>query len=249
MSKATWIRTVVLIGAVGALEIACRSGTIPASMVIAPSAMVVALVETLQSDDIGAHLSQTLSAVAIAMSLSIVGGFVIGFILNWVPFLRRAFSPFLAAYYAIPHFAFYPLLIVIFGLGSTPLIVLATLFAMVAMILATMAGLDRVPRVLLKTARIHRLSLLDEIWRIRLPAAAPHLLSGLKLAVAYSFIGVIAGEFILSTSGIGHEIAFAYDNFDNPRMYALILFVLAIVTTFNMAVYAYERRLMRRRGA
>ena len=249
MSKATWIRTAVLIGAVGALEIACRSGAIAASMVIAPSAMVVALVETLQSDDIGAHLSQTLSAVAIAMSLSIVGGFVIGFILNWVPFLRRALSPFLAAYYAIPHFAFYPLLIVIFGLGSTPLIVLATLFAMVAMILATMAGLDRVPRVLLKTARIHRLSLLDEIWRIRLPAAAPHLLSGLKLAVAYSFIGVIAGEFILSTSGIGHEIAFAYDNFDNPRMYALILFVLAIVTTFNMAVYAYERRLMRRRGA
>ena len=249
VKKATWIRTVVLIGAVGALEVACRTGAIPAAMIIAPSAMVTALVKLLRSDDIGAHIEQTLSAVAIAMSLSIVVGFIIGFILNWVPFLRRAFSPFLAAYYAIPHFAFYPLLIVIFGLGSTPLIVLATLFAMVAMILATMAGLDRVPRVLLKTARIHRLSLLDEIWRIRLPAAAPHLLSGLKLAVAYSFIGVIAGEFILSTSGIGHEIAYSYDNFDNPRMYALILFVLAIVTSFNMAVYAYERRLMRRRGA
>ena len=248
MKKATWIRAVVLIGAVGALEVACRSGAIPATMVIAPSAMVVALGKMLQSDEIGDHIEQTLSAVAIAMVLSIVGGFAIGFILNWVPFLRRAFNPFLAAYYAIPHFAFYPLLIVIFGLGSTPLIVLATLFAMVAMIVATMAGLDRVPRVLLKTARIHRLSLLDEIWRVRLPAAAPHLLSGVKLAVAYSFIGVIAGEFILSTSGIGHEIAYAYDNFDNPRMYALILFVLAIVTSFNMAVYAYERHLMRRRG-
>lgn len=248
IKKATWIRTVVLVGAVAALEIACRSGAIPATMVIAPSAMVAALVETLQSDDIGGHLSQTLSAVGIAMLLSIVGGFLIGFLLHAIPVLRRAFNPFLAAYYAIPHFAFYPLLIVIFGLGSAPLIVLATLFAMVAMIVATLAGLDRVPRVLLKTARIHRLSLVQEIWRIRLPAAAPHLLSGVKLAVAYSFIGVIAGEFILSTAGIGHEIAYAYDNFDNRRMYALILFVLAIVTTFNMAVYAYERRLARRRG-
>ena len=54
------------------------------------------------------------------------------------------------------------------------------------------------------------------MWRIRLPAAAPHLFSGLKLAVAYSFIGVIAGEFILSTKGVGHEIAYAYNNFDNP---------------------------------
>lgn len=247
-AKATAIRTVVLVGAVAALEIACRSGAIAPTMVIAPSAMVVALIETLQSDDFGMHVRQTLSAVTIAMSLSIAGGFAIGAVLHWIPFLRRAFNPFLAAYYAIPHFAFYPLLIVIFGLGPAPLIVLATLFAMVAMIVATMAGLDRVPRVLLKTARIHRLSLMQEIWRIRLPAAAPHILSGLKLAVAYSFIGVIAGEFILSTSGIGHEIAYAYDNFDNPRMYALILFVLGIVTAFNMAVYAYERRLARRRG-
>ena len=100
-----------------------------------------------------------------------------------------------------PHFAFYPLLIVIFGLGALPLIVLATLFAMVAMIVATLAGLDRVPRVLLKTARVHRLSPFEEMWRIRLPAAAPHLFSGIKLAVAYSFIGVIAGEFIMSTDG------------------------------------------------
>lgn len=248
IGKAAWIRAGVLVGAVAALEVACRSGAIPATMVIAPSAMVEALVETVQADDFGANVRQTLSAVAIAMALSIVGGFAIGFVLHWIPFLRRAFNPFLAAYYAIPHFAFYPLLIVIFGLGPAPLIVLATLFAMVAMIVATMAGLDRVPHVLLKTARIHRLSLAEEIWRVRLPAAAPHLLSGLKLAVAYSFIGVIAGEFILSTSGVGHEIAYAYDNFDNRRMYALILFVLAIVTAFNMAVYAYERRLARRRG-
>lgn len=248
MKPATIIRTVVLAGAVAALEIACRAGAIEPSLIIAPSAMVVALVKELGSDEIGMHLRQTLSAVGIAMSLSIVGGFIVGFALHWAPPLRRAFNPFLAAYYAIPHFAFYPLLIVIFGLGPAPLIVLATLFAMVAMIVATMAGLDRVPRVLLRTARIHRLSPLDEIWRVRLPAATPHLLSGLKLAVAYSFIGVIAGEFILSTSGIGHEIAYSYDNFDNPRMYGLILFVLLIVTTFNMVVYSWERRLAARRG-
>jgi NitT/TauT family transport system permease protein len=249
VKKAAWIRTAILVGAVGALELACDTGVVPATMVISPSAMVLALVKTVQSDDFGGNVERTLSAVAVAMSLSIVGGFAAGFVLHAIPVLRRAFNPFLAAYYAIPHFAFYPLLIVIFGLGQLPLIVLATLFAMVAMIVATMSGLDRVPRVLLRTARVHHLSLADEIWHIRLPAAAPHLLSGLKLAVSYSFIGVIGGEFIMSTGGIGHEIAFAYDNFDNARMYALILFVLLVVTSFNMAVYAWERRLMRRRSA
>jgi NitT/TauT family transport system permease protein len=249
MSKAAWIRLAILVGAVGGLEIACRSGLVPATMVIAPSQMAAATAGLLASGDLGADIRQTFTSVGIAIVLSITGGFTVGFWLHWFPRLRRAMDPFLAAYYAIPHFAFYPLLIVIFGLGALPLIVLATLFAMVAMIVATLAGLDRVPRVLLKTARMHRLSPFEEMWRIRLPAAAPYLFSGVKLAVSYSFIGVIAGEFILSTAGIGHEIAYAYDNFDNPRMYGLILFVLAVVTAFNMLVYAYERQLVRRRGA
>jgi NitT/TauT family transport system permease protein len=249
MSKAAWIRLAILVGAVGGLEIACRSGLVPATMVIAPSQMAAATAGLLVSGDLGADIWQTFTSVGIAIVLSITGGFMVGFWLHWFPRLRRAMDPFLAAYYAIPHFAFYPLLIVIFGLGALPLIVLATLFAMVAMIVATLAGLDRVPRVLLKTARMHRLSPFEEMWRIRLPAAAPYLFSGVKLAVSYSFIGVIAGEFILSTAGIGHEIAYAYDNFDNPRMYGLILFVLAVVTAFNMLVYAYERQLARRRGA
>ena len=248
MSKAGWIRTFVLVAFFGAVEALCRTGVISPKLVIAPSAMSQAMVKLLGSGEINADIGETLSSVGIAMALSIVGGFALGCVLYWLPPLRRAFDPFLAAYYSLPHFAFYPLLIVIFGLGSLPLIVLATLFAMVAMIMATLTGLDRIPRVLIKTARMQRLSLVSEIWHIRLPAAAPHLFSGLKLAVTYSFIGVIAGEFILSTSGLGHQIAYSYDNFDNPKMYGLILFVLSIATVFNLLVFAYERRLARQRG-
>ena len=248
MSKSGLIRLVVLVAFFGAVEALCRTGVISPKLVIAPSAMVEAMVKLLGSGELNADIGETLSSVGIAMTLSITGGFALGCVLYWLPPLRRAFDPFLAAYYSLPHFAFYPLLIVIFGLGSLPLIVLATLFAMVAMIMATLTGLDRIPRVLIKTARMQRLSLVSEIWHIRLPAAAPHLFSGLKLAVTYSFIGVIAGEFILSTSGLGHQIAYSYDNFDNPKMYGLILFVLGIATAFNLLVFAYERRLARQRG-
>ncbi|CAN5732863.1 ABC transporter permease [soil metagenome] len=248
MSKAGWIRLVVLAVFFGTVEALCRTGVISPKMVIAPSAMVQSMVKLLSSGEFNEDIRQTLSSVGIAMSLSIVSGFAAGCVLYWLPPLRRTVDPLLAAYYSLPHFAFYPLLIVIFGLGALPLIVLATLFAMVAMIMATLGGLDRIPRVLIKTARMQRLSLLSEIWHIRLPAAAPHLFSGLKLAVTYSFIGVIAGEFILSTSGLGHQIAFAYDNFENSKMYGLILFVLCIATSFNLLVFAYEQRLARQRG-
>ena len=248
MSKAGWIRLVVLAAFFGAVEAMCLTGVISPKLVIAPTAMVEAMVKLLGSGELNPDIRQTLSSVGIAMGLSVTGGFALGCVLYWLPPLRRTVDPFLAAYYSLPHFAFYPLLIVIFGLGALPLIVLATLFAMVAMIMATLSGLDRIPRVLIKTARMQRLSLPAEIWHIRLPAAAPHLFSGLKLAVTYSFIGVIAGEFILSTSGLGHQIAFAYDNFDNKTMYGLIVFVLCIAIVFNLLVFAYERRLARQRG-
>ena len=76
--------------------------------------------------------------------------------------VRRIFDPLFAAYYAIPMYAFYPLLIVILGLGDLPQIAIGFLLAVVAVILNTLNGLDRVPRVLLKTARVHRLGALTD---------------------------------------------------------------------------------------
>jgi NitT/TauT family transport system permease protein len=81
-----------------------------------------------------------------------------------------------------------------------------------------------------------------------MPACAPYLLTGAKLVIAYSFIGVIAGEFVLSGAGVGHQIAFAYNNFDNPNMYGLMLLLIGFVSALNMVLFAWERRFYRRRG-
>lgn len=248
MTKAGIIRTIVVVAMVGGLEIACRTGALPHTVLIAPSQMVTSMWKTLSSGELAHDMQLTFGSVAVAATLSICGGFVLGFLIHLAPRVRRAVDPLLAAYYAVPHVAFYPVLIVIFGLGVGPLIVLATLFGIVAMIIATIAGLDRVPRVLLRTARVHRLSPMQELFRVRLPAATPHLLSGVKLAFSYSFIGVVAGEFILSTAGVGHAIAFSYDNFDNYRMYGLILFIIGFVVTVNTSILFWERRMVARRG-
>ncbi len=168
--------------------------------------------------------------------------------LHAVPRLRRAVDPLLATYYAVPFFVFYPVLIAFFGLTPLPIIVIAFLFALVAMVINTLNGIDRIPRVLAKVARVHHMTPLQTALQLKLPAAAPHLFTGIKLAVAYAFIGVIASEFIMAASGLGYQISYAYNNFDNRSMYALMLFVLILVTAVNMAFYRWERRLMARRG-
>jgi NitT/TauT family transport system permease protein len=67
--------------------------------------------------------------------------------------------------------------------------------------------------------------------------------------VSYAFIAVIAAEFILAPAGLGRAIANAYADFDNRRMYALMLFVLVIATVVNAGLHAWDLRWAKRRGA
>ena len=70
-----------------------------------------------------------------------------------------------------------------------------------------------------------------------------------KLAVAYAFIGIIGSEFILSRGGIGYEINFAYNNFDNATMYPLIVLILLASIAINTVLTRWEKTLLARRGA
>lgn len=251
MSRAAavvWTRVAVIAGCILALEIACRTGLINPLTLIPPSAMADAMLHILLSGEISGDITHTFLTVAIAFVAAVLVGFSVGAMVHGLPRVRRAIDPLLASYYAIPIFVFYPLLVAVFGLNALPLIAIGFLAAVPAMLIATLLGLDRVPRVLRKVARVHRLGPLPTVLRVVLPAALPNLFGGIKLALAYSFIGVIAGEFILSSGGLGYGIAYAYESFDNRAMYGRMLFVLLVAVITNGALYAWETRLNRRRG-
>jgi NitT/TauT family transport system permease protein len=246
--RATRLRIAVLVGAVALVEGLCRAGVIGAFTMIPPSEMAVSLWEMLRTGRAHADISRTLSAVGIAIGSSIVVGIVLGAIVHALPRVRRTVDPLLAAYYSVPVFVFYPMFIVMFGLTDVPKIMIGFLYAVAVMVINTLNGLDRVAPVLLKTARVLRMGRATTALRIVLPCAAPYLFTGIKLAIAYSFIGVVGSEFILSSGGLGYQIGFAYHDFDNRTMYALILFILSFVLVVNMSLHAWEKALMARRG-
>jgi NitT/TauT family transport system permease protein len=247
MSKVARAQLAIILGGVVLLELLTRMGVIGRLTMIPPSEMVAHLWRMLGAGELNAPMTQTFANVAIAFALAVSIGCAAGMLIHRVARLRRLADPLLASYYAVPFFVFYPLLIAMFGLNRWPLIFIGFAFAVAAMIIATLNGLDRVPRVLHKVARVHRLGAAQEMLLVILPAALPHLLAGIKLALAYSFIGVIAGEFILSGSGLGHAIAYAYDSFDNPTMYALMLFVIVLAVLLNAALHLWEQRVIARR--
>ncbi len=248
MTRVGWIRFCVIAAAVALLEAACRLGLIDHRVVIPPSEMAAALWRLLLSGQLDDMMARTFGTVVLAVLLAVVAGFALGLAIHALPRLRAALDPFFATYYAVPIFIFYPVMIAIFGLSVLPILLMGVASAIVAMIIATLNGLDRVPRVLSKVARVHRMGRIETALRLKLPAAAPHLFTGVKLATSYGFIAVIASEFILAPAGLGRLIADAYADFNNPRMYALMLLLVIVATVVNMALHALDQRWAERRG-
>jgi NitT/TauT family transport system permease protein len=248
VKQTTLIRIAGILGVLAAVELACRTGLVSPFTLIPPSAMILGLGDMLWSGDITAEILTTLSGIALAAGAAIATGFVCGAVLHAWPRVRHSLDPLLATYYSIPTFVFYPMFIVFFGMNRAPIIVIGFLFAVVAMMTNTLNGLDRVPGVLVKTARVMQMGRLQTTLLITLPSAAPYMFTGAKLAIAYAFVGVIGAEFILSDTGLGYQIAFAFNNFDNVRMYSLIVLVILVVSAVNAALFGWERSLMKRRG-
>ena len=248
MTKAGLIRLLLIVLFVIALEGLVRIGRIDPLTMQAPHKMVQDLGAILYSGKFNKAIAKTLGNAATAFVIAITAGIAAGLMIHRLKRLRETLDPFFATYYAIPVFAFYPLLILILGLGDAPQIFIGVMLGFVAVVVNTLNGIDRVPRVLLKVARVNGMGRFETALKITLPSAAPYILTGMKFAVAYSLIGVIGAEFIMSTGGMGYEISFAYNNFDNATMYPLILIILFVSISINMLISRWEQVLLVRRG-
>jgi NitT/TauT family transport system permease protein len=248
MKRAAAYRWIVLLALVGLLEVLCYTGVINKLTMQPPHRILVDLWKILSSGSLNSAILKTFANAGSAFLLAMFAGILIGTILHRTRHFREIVNPLLATYYAVPIFAFYPLLIVLFGLGDAPQILIGFMLAVVAVIVNVLDGLDRVPPVLLKTARINGLGPVETAARISLPYAAPYVLTGAKLAVAYALIGVVGAEFIMSRGGMGYEISFAFNNFDNATMYPLIVLILLVSIALNTALARWEKQLMQKRG-
>ena len=248
MSRLRLYQIVIVAGFVLLLEALCLAGVIDRVTMPPPHIILRDLARLVLAGRYFGEIGKSLANVLAAFASAYLIGVVTGTILHGYKTVRQILDPLFATYYAIPVFAFYPLFIVMFGLGDGPQILIGFMLAIVAVIITTLNGLDRVPAVLKKTARVNGLNALQTARLITLPFCAPYLLTAAKLALAYAFIGVIGSEFIMARSGVGYEISYAYTNFDNATMYPLILLILLLSIAANSLLSRWERVLLARRG-
>lgn len=223
------------------LELAPRLGWVNSVTLVPLSRMLSTLWQMTVSGTLWPNLGSTALAVFLAFALAVVTGLVGGYLLWRYKVALRMLNPYLTGYYAVPTFAFYPVLISIFGLNKAPIVLLGWAYAVVAVVVNTTAGLQHIPPTYFKVARVYRLGKLRAFWHIYLRAASPLIFNGVKLGFSYSIIGVIASEFLLSTRGLGWLVSYNYNNFGVASMYAAILLIVALAIFATAAISLVER--------
>lgn len=238
----------IVIGVVLLLEVASRVGLVDPLIIPAPSTMFARLLELVQTSAFWDDFRATALRVLLAFAAGAVGGLLLGILFWRLPFVGATFEPYLVSLYAAPTVVFYPILLAVLGLGSAPIIVIASTMALIPVTLNTMVGLGSIRPSLPKLARSLNCSVRQTYLKVLAPAATPLLVPGLVLGFIYATIGVVAMEFILASRGLGFQIGYSYRAFEIVLMYAYILVVLLAAVLVNYLLNLIERRVRQDMG-
>lgn len=186
----------------------------------------------------------TLREVLLGFLCALVAGLVFAVVLHLSDTLRRAFYPLLVASQAIPPVAIAPILVVWFGFGLGPKLLLIALVCFFPVTVNTLDGLRAVDPQLITMMRTLGASRIQILARVELPSALPFFFSGTKIAIAIAVIGALFAEWAGAGSGLGHEVLISSSQLLTARMFAAItlLGVMAIVLFGLVALV--ERRVV-----
>ncbi|GAA4784410.1 ABC transporter permease [Microbacterium gilvum] len=228
-------------------ELGCRLSGIKEFLLPAPSAIAEATVENWQL--IVAAIGRTLGATIVAFVASAVVGNVLAIVLATSRVLERSTYGFIVLVQTIPMVAIAPFIIIWFGPTFTSVVVVATLSAFFPILANSLQGLRSADRGLRELFVLYEASKLDTLLRLRLPAALPQIMTGLRLGGVLAVIGVISGEFITGTGSLNPGIGFLILR-SGVRLETALLFAAGLASAllgiaFNAAIKALSARLLR----
>jgi ABC-type nitrate/sulfonate/bicarbonate transport system permease component len=207
-SQSFWARLEAILPAllfglsvIALLELGSRAGLIPAFVLPAPSAVMMALTDNF--DVLASHSAQTLLEVAIGFTLASAFGILSALTMSAVPLLRRMLMPWFIASQTIPLVALAPLMLVWFGFGLEPKIIIVVLTCFFPITVSFFDGLGRTQSEHLEIMRSYNATLPQTYRFARVPAALPALFSGLKTSAAYAVIAAIFAEYVGAYQGLG----------------------------------------------
>ncbi|MFC8921237.1 ABC transporter permease [Cellulosimicrobium sp. NPDC057127] len=242
LASASWRPALVLLLLFGVWWFVAWRELVPAYLVPAPGAVW----DTMVADWalLLEHTWVTTMETVIGFVLAAVIGVATAVLLVYSRTAEKALYPLILFAQVIPKIAIAPILVVWFGFGLTPKIVLAVLIAFFPVVVSAVAGLRSIDPELLELSATMGASRWKTFRKIRFPGSLPQLMSGLKVAVTLAVVGAVVGEFVGADRGLGYVLLLASGNLDAPLLFADLILMSLIGVVLFLLVELLERLLI-----
>ncbi|MBT2216415.1 ABC transporter permease [Virgibacillus dakarensis] len=237
-----WKPVVVLLLLFGAWELSSKLFDIPDWLLPAPSQIGKTGIEAWPMYQHHLISTITLSIMGFLIGASI--GILVAVCLHLIPFIREAFFPLMILSQNIPIIVLAPLLVIWFGFGMLPKIIIITLVCFFPIAVAALDGFRQTDRDLIHYMQMAGANKRQIFRKLEIPSALPSLFSGLKISATYSVMGAVISEWLGANEGIGVYMTLASSSFRTDRVFVAIFFVMVLSLLFFSLIAFIEKRLL-----
>jgi NitT/TauT family transport system permease protein len=213
-----------------------------------PSGVAKVLVEDLGDPRFWNDLRVTGTEMTLGYLMGGLSGIALGMLFARWRLAADIFDPFFTGLNSLPRIALAPLLVIWFGIDMASKVVLAATLVFFLTFFTTLSGIRNVDPALVDVARLVGANERQIFRYVMLPGAAAWVINGLKMSLPYALIGVIVGEFLVASSGLGYRLNFYSTSYNTNGTFAMLLVMMALMMGLNALMGFIERYALRWRA-
>ena len=229
-------------------ELAGRTGHLNPVLMPTPSAIGATLLGLVAEGRIFAPLGHTLLLFAAGYAIACVTGILIGAVMGVSTAIDNLLEPLVELVRPLPKSALTPVLYLFLGAGPALMVTIVALGAFFPIMINTLGGVRAIDPTLLDTARTFRSSRARTIFAVVLPAIAPMILAGMRVALGLGLVLIILAEMLVGEDGLGFMIIDLQRSFQIREMYAWVIVLAVLGGVMTLLFDAFDRRLVPWRG-
>lgn len=244
MSRIAWHRTALVLVVLAAWEGAARRHWLDPDFFSPPSAVLLAMAD-LANPRVLAAARLTALEVAVAFAAAAAVGVGVGLVIGLSTFAYRTFRPIILLLFSVPKMVMLPLFILFFGIGLLSKAVFAFSLGVFPILLNVIAGSRMVDRTLVTAAYCMGATRPGIFLKVVLPAALPSVITGLRVGMTQTVLGVLLAELYAANTGLGYFVMLYSQTFKPAQLFALFFAVAALSFVVNEALRGLERHASR----
>jgi len=238
------LSALVFVGGVLLWEAIVRVFRVPSFLAPAPTAVTASLAGGIRSHLYVEHFGVTLYEALAGFLIAAASGIVIGAVIAQFRLVERTFYPYLVALQTMPKIAIAPLIVVWFGFDTSSKVVIAATVAFFPVLVNVVVGLMTIDAGKLELMRSLRATRWQTFRLVQFPNALPFVFAGLDVAIVFSVLGAIVGEFVGAQRGLGNLILQFNMTLDIAGVFAVLIMLSLMGVALHLIMQAIQRRII-----